>query len=92
LAARKARNFALVPAALNIGFAMSEAASKDLPTTAFLAMQGFVFLKVAERAINTMLEHRNEYYKILNRAMRLKIAQYKNIMPDISKESDKLLK
>lgn len=92
ISARKTRNFALLPAALNLGFAMSEASAHNLPTMTFLAIQGFVFLKVAEKAINTMLEHRTDYYKIVNRSIGLKIAKYKNLASKVAEDSDKLTK
>ena len=83
--AKLQRNIMLIPAAANIGLAASEAMSHNGPTTTFLTLQGFVLLKIAEKAINRMLQYKGEYYKILERAININRIRQANINKTIDK-------
>ena len=83
--AKLQRNIMLIPAAMNIGFAASEAMAHNGPTTTFLTLQGFVLLKIAEKAINKMLEYKGEYQKIVERAININKIRQANISKKIDK-------
>ena len=83
--AKLQRNIMLIPAAMNIGFAASEAMAHNGPTTTFLTLQGFAFFKIAEKSINKMLKYKGEYQKIFERAKHINEIRHANLNKTIDK-------
>ena len=85
--AKVKRNMMLAPAVANLGIAAMEAHSHALPTTLFFGGFGLLFLKAAEKHINTMLEHRADYKEIVHRAIGIQIVKLENILSSIEKNN-----
>ena len=81
--AKVKRNMMLAPAVANLGIAAMEAHSHALPTTLFFGGFCLLFLKAAEKHINTMLEHRAGYKEIVHRAIGIQIVKLENKIAEL---------